>query len=109
MIPTSPIPFAALLFDLDGVLVDSEPAANRVWVELLAGHGLSVSHADFLARSVGRTHQELHDGLRRDYGWTRPPDFDALSDAALALAFLGVEAVPGSGATLAALEAAGIP
>ena len=35
-------PFQAILFDLDGVLVDSEELANGVWVELLAEHGLTL-------------------------------------------------------------------
>ena len=53
-------PFQAVLFDLDGVLVDSEMLANRVWVDLLGQHGLTISHADFLDRSVGLSLKALY-------------------------------------------------
>ncbi|WP_425147487.1 HAD family hydrolase [Deinococcus sp.] len=103
------VPFAAVLFDLDGVLVDSEVLANRVWVAQLAEHGLHLSHAEFLARSVGRTYPVLYAELERDYGWQPPDGFDALNDAALALAFEGVPEIEGAGETLRALRAAGVP
>ena len=101
--------FAAVLFDLDGVLVDSEVAANRVWVAQLAEHGLDISHQEFMARSVGRSHAVLYQELERDYGWRPPPGFDAQNDAALAAAFQAVMQIEGAGETLEALERAGLP
>ncbi len=35
----NPIPFDAVLFDCDGVLVDSEPITNRVLAEMLGELG----------------------------------------------------------------------
>ena len=102
-------PFGAVLFDCDGVLVDSEGAANRVWVALLAAHGLAFAPADFLLYSVGRTLSGLYAGLERDFGWTRPPTFDAELDAALQLVFRTMRPVPGAPELLAALRAAGLP
>ena len=102
-------PFQAVLFDLDGVLVDSELLANRVWVKLLAQHGLNISHADFLARSVGLSLKNLYLVLEGEFGWKRPEGFEALSDAALNASFEKVPEVPGAAQTLAALTAAGLP
>lgn len=95
--------FDAVLFDCDGVLVDSESIANRVWTAILAEHGLTLDAHDFLRRSVGTTLTALYEGLALDYRWTRPPTFDADLDARLAAAFEGVPPVPGAAELLAAL------
>ncbi len=84
-----------LIFDCDGVLVDSEGVANRVWVELLAEHGLTFTSEGFLRRSVGSTLVALYEGLGSDFGWRRPDGFDAEIDARLAAAFVDVRAVSG--------------
>jgi HAD superfamily hydrolase (TIGR01509 family) len=107
--PSQAQPFQAVLFDLDGVLVDSELLANRVWVELLAQHGLQISHADFLDRSVGLSLSALYLSLEKEFGWQRPEGFEALSDAALNASFASVEQVPGALQTLEALAHAGLP
>ncbi len=98
-----------MLFDCDGVLVDSEGAANRVWVALLAAHGLTFSPQDFLAYSVGTTLSALFTGLERDFGWHRPEGFDAELDGALLAAFARVKPVPGAPALLTALRDHGVP
>jgi beta-phosphoglucomutase-like phosphatase (HAD superfamily) len=38
---TQAIPFKAILFDLDGTLVDSYPAIIRAWTTLANNHGLN--------------------------------------------------------------------
>lgn len=43
---------AALLFDLDGVLIDSTPAVERVWTRWAAAHGFDP--AETVARAHGR-------------------------------------------------------
>ena len=45
------MPFAAVLFDLDGVLVDSRPVVERVWNAFAAEHGLDPA---FVAHVHGR-------------------------------------------------------
>ena len=92
---TDSAPPDLLIFDCDGVLVDSESVANRVWVELLREHGLSFTSEAFLRRSVGSTLVALYEGLGTDFGWQRPEGFDAEIDARLAIAFRDVRAVPG--------------
>jgi len=46
-----------VIFDCDGVLVDSEPIANRVFAERLAGVGLNLSVREVMSRFVGRTRE----------------------------------------------------
>lgn len=102
-------PFAAVLFDLDGVLVDSELLGNAVWLELLAEHGLTLDQETLMRRAVGSTHRALFDWLQAEYGWAQPEGFLPELDARLARAFTATPAIEGAAATLHALRAAGIP
>jgi HAD superfamily hydrolase (TIGR01509 family) len=49
--------FELVIFDCDGVLVDSEPLANRVLQERLAGVGLSIALPDVMKAFVGKTRE----------------------------------------------------
>ena len=99
----------ALLFDMDGVLVDSELISGRVWVQTLAEHGLKVRQAEFMARAVGSSVPNLYARLERDHGWIRPLEFEPALERRLSEAFLQAQEVPGAALTLKALQAAGIP
>lgn len=46
-------PVRGVIFDLDGLLIDSEPVQLRAWEVYLAGHG-HVLHEGLLARMYGR-------------------------------------------------------
>jgi len=54
-----------VIFDCDGVLVDSEPIAMRVLIETLAEQGLTVeedrAYRDFLGRSLATVRSQLRD------------------------------------------------
>jgi HAD superfamily hydrolase (TIGR01509 family) len=50
----------AVIFDCDGVLVDSEPLAWRAWTQVLAGYGYEPTPEDIL-RLLGRTTDEILD------------------------------------------------
>ncbi len=52
----------AVIFDLDGVLVDSYPAHFESWRTLLAQLGLAMSEAQFAA-TFGQTNREIITGL----------------------------------------------
>ena len=82
-----------MIFDCDGVLVDSEGIANRVWVDALARHGLIFTHAEFVKRAVGRTLPDLYAELLRDHAWEPPNGFDDTLNATL-LATFDRELVP---------------
>jgi len=48
----------ALIFDMDGTMIDSMPWHARSWVEFVARHGLALDVSDILARTTGRTGTE---------------------------------------------------
>ena len=79
----TPRPFDLVIFDCDGVLVDSEPIANRVLCEQLEAAGLSITPDEVMSRFVGRTREgclTLAAGL---LGRPLPTDFAEEWDAAL--------------------------
>src|SRR3569623_16196 len=69
---SSPSPIRLIIFDCDGVLVDSEPLAMRVLLRALANAGLDVSaesgFRNYLGRSFSSIAQSLDDlhGLKLD-------------------------------------------
>jgi HAD superfamily hydrolase (TIGR01509 family) len=50
---------AAVIFDCDGTLVDSEPLAWRSWERLLAEHGYTLTRED-VETARGRSYPEIH-------------------------------------------------
>jgi len=49
----------ALLFDLDGTLIDSMPHHHNAWVEWYARHGMEMHAAQFFAATAGRSNAEI--------------------------------------------------
>lgn len=49
----------ALLFDLDGTLVDTDPVHRRVWQEFLAPYGIAVDETLYRTRFSGRLNPEI--------------------------------------------------
>lgn len=45
----------ALIFDMDGTIVDSMPSHTQSWLELAHRHGLEIDIADLMRRTTGRT------------------------------------------------------
>ncbi|MCW5751377.1 MAG: HAD family hydrolase [Alphaproteobacteria bacterium] len=93
------------MFDCDGVLVDSEPIANRILVEMLNEAGFPIS--------LEQSHRELN-GLslascwkliERRFGRPVPAGFEARLQARTFAALAdAVEAVPGVGEAIAAID-----
>jgi beta-phosphoglucomutase-like phosphatase (HAD superfamily) len=48
----------ALVFDIDGTIIDSMPAHHASWQDFFARHALDVDFAGFFARTAGRTGAE---------------------------------------------------
>ena len=85
--------FELVIFDCDGVLVDSEPIANRVLCERLAAAGLVLAQEEVMLRFVGRTRAGCLDLAAELLGRDLPAGFAAGWDAALFAAF-GAELKP---------------
>jgi HAD superfamily hydrolase (TIGR01509 family) len=62
-----------VIFDCDGVLVDSEPISIRIDVEMFAEVGMTVSEQEVIERFVGRSPEELARAVEEQLGHP-PPD-----------------------------------
>ena len=89
-------PPGLVIFDCDGVLVDSEPIANRVFAQMLAGQGLVLSDTQMFELFVGRTMAHCMALAAERLGRPLPEGFEAEHDRRLfdALA-VELQAVPG--------------
>lgn len=56
------MPPAAVIFDLDGVLIDSEALSWRAWSEVMGRYDIEISDAD-IAALTGRTEAATYDAL----------------------------------------------
>ncbi|RWX18308.1 HAD family hydrolase [Rhizobium hidalgonense] len=57
-----------VIFDCDGVLIDSEPIASRTLAETLQGAGIAISAAEAHAKFTGNSESIIAEMCRRDYG-----------------------------------------
>jgi len=78
---------AHIIFDCDGVLVDSEPLSMRVDVEILAENGVDMTEAEAHARFVGKTFAAMIDEVSREFGVTFPANASAEKDRRLLALF----------------------
>ena len=72
-----------VIFDCDGVLVDSEPIANRVLAEQLRRVGVSIPESEVMRRFVGKTRGQCLALAAGILGRPLPERFGADWDAAL--------------------------
>jgi beta-phosphoglucomutase-like phosphatase (HAD superfamily) len=56
--PSTPVKTAALIFDMDGTMIDSMPFHAKAWVEFGLRRGLEIDIPDFMRRTTGRTAYE---------------------------------------------------
>lgn len=101
------LPFDAVIFDCDGVLVDSEVIAMRVECEELSKLGMDYSPAEFCRRFMGLTNREFFAELDADrrarQGLPLPDSFITARRARLEAAFEdGLLAVEGAREAVAA-------
>ncbi len=70
--------FEAVLFDCDGVLVDSEPIVNRVLRDMLADRGWVLTEAECMRIFVGRMVRDEKARIERETGQPLTEDWLAL-------------------------------
>ena len=99
-----------VIFDCDGVLVDTEPLSNRCFCEALNREGLKWDVAETMRRLMGRSMKSCIEIVETELGRKVPVDFvDRLQERTFAcFRAEGVLAVSGVVATLDALERAGV-
>lgn len=105
-------PFAAAIFDMDGLLIDSERATLRAWTEAALALGVVLRESDYL-QVVGKAAQDSHAILQRHLGGVAPFEQAMVAVRAALEDGEGRELrfplKPGAAALLAQLQAAGIP
>ncbi len=91
-----PPKFQLVIFDCDGVLVDTEPASQQIMAELATLWGRPCAPDEAKRLFMGHSMPRCLEILRVDLGLTVPDDFLAIYDAKM-VAFLraGVQPVPG--------------
>ncbi len=96
---------AHLIFDCDGVLVDSEPLSMRADVEILAQSGIVMSEEEAHSRFVGKTFAAMLDEMTAEHGVSFPADASARKDKRLLELYEAeLKAVEGVATALAALS-----
>ena len=70
--------FQLVIFDNDGVVVDSELLANRVLADLLTEHGHPTSLEESINRYMGSTLASVHAAIGDRSGPELPPQFDEI-------------------------------
>ena len=68
-----------VIFDCDGVLVDSEPIAIRIDAIIFAEFGMQMSEEEIIDRFVGRSPSVTRDAIEEHLGHPLPEDFQARS------------------------------
>ncbi len=70
-----PTSFELVIFDCDGVLVDSEPIVNVIFAEMLNDLGLKVTLKDMFRDFMGRSMSRCLHTIQARLGKPPPPGF----------------------------------
>ncbi|MFE6223600.1 HAD family hydrolase [Streptomyces sp. NPDC057854] len=99
-----------VIFDNDGVLVDSEPLSNRLLAGYLTELGHPTTYEDSLRDYMGAALHRVHDLVLERSGQRLPADFDAVFHGRVFAAFREeLQAVDGVVDVLKQLVADGVP
>ncbi|MFI6015007.1 HAD family hydrolase [Streptomyces sp. NPDC051243] len=99
-----------VIFDNDGVLVDSEPISNRLLAEYLTELGHPTSYEDSIRDYMGSAMHRIHDLIEERTGRRLPADFDDVFHTRVFAAFeRELKAVDGAADVLARLAGDGVP
>lgn len=99
-----------VIFDNDGVLVDSEPLSNTILAAYLSELGHPTTYEDSLRDYMGAAVHRVHDLVLERSGQRLPTDFDVTFHARVFAAFeRELEPVAGAVDVLEKLVAGGVP
>ena len=90
--------FDLVIFDCDGVLVNSEPLANQVYIRMLGdfGHQVEDEHYQYLREFSGATITKRLEVTSQKLNWTPPANFlDIFNERLSALVDNELRPVPG--------------
>ena len=94
-------PYELIVFDCDGVLVDSERLAVRIEAQALTALGWAIEEHEVVERFVGRSHADMTRDIVAYLGRELPDDWDAELDVLYRATFEAeLEPVPGIAAAL---------
>jgi HAD superfamily hydrolase (TIGR01509 family) len=97
--------YELIIFDCDGVLIDSELLANRTEVELLKSFGIEFDLNDYMSRFVGKSHRDVLSSIESRQGIPLPADFWSLAQQQTFQVFRQeLQPIPGIVELIAALE-----
>lgn len=94
-----------IIFDCDGVLIDSEIVAAEVNAEILTEYGFSITAAEMNERFVGLTGPQIAAAIEEELGRPLPEEFKDRADAEIDRRMTGVKAIAGIHDLLDALDA----
>src|SRR5436305_7049004 len=96
--------FGLVIFDCDGVLVDSEVVSCRAHADVLTRHGYPVTADQVLERFLGVSDREARLTVEAELGRTLPADFETLvKQAALQSCANDPRPIPHIAETIAAI------
>ncbi|MES4888250.1 HAD family hydrolase [Streptomyces sp. NPDC096012] len=99
-----------IIFDNDGVLVDSEPISNRLLAAYLTELGHPTSYEESIRDYMGSAMHRIHELVLERTGRRLPDDFDDVFHARVFAAFAReLKPVAGVGDVLEKLAASGVP
>jgi HAD superfamily hydrolase (TIGR01509 family) len=88
---------ALIVFDCDGVLVDSERLAVRIDVKVITALGWAMTEADIIDRFVGRSEESIAKDIEAHLGRPLPPNWTADNEHLYRAAFAAeLKPVPGA-------------
>jgi HAD superfamily hydrolase (TIGR01509 family) len=100
------MPVDLVIFDCDGVLVDSEVISCRAHAETLTRYGYPITADQVLARFLGVSDREARQTIESEMGRNLPDDFEAqMKQAALQRYANELAAIPYVGEAIAAIGA----
>lgn len=99
-----------VIFDCDGVLVDTEPVANRLLARVLSEEGFQISYEECRRLFVGRTMDAVRAHVEAALGRALRADWTtSIRDRTLEAFAVGIEPVPGAGDLIHALRTRALP